>query len=95
MKEISSSIILQNSRGLKTMAQKVSAKGRSSRRSKVHKFAKVEIIDNIHSYKLQKSIDLSEKIKSGKNEMAKRKEQTRSNRAKFKAKRKAKHVFTV
>ena len=95
MKEISSAIIIHSKKGLNTKAQNLTAKGRSSRRVKVHKLAKVERFDNIHSNKVQKSIELSERIKKGKNETAKRKAQSKANRANFKANRKAKHVLTV
>lgn len=95
MKEISSAIILHSKKGLKTKEQKLTVKGRNSRRTKAHKFAKVERFDTMHSNKVQKAIDLSERIKEGKNETAKRKAQSKANRANFKANRKAKHVCTV
>lgn len=95
MKEISSAIIIHSKKGLNTKAQKLTVKGRSSRRAKAHKFAKVEKFDISHSNKIQKAIDLSERINSGKNETAKRKAQSKANRANFKANRKAKHVCTI
>ena len=69
-------------------------KGRGSRRSKVHKFQKVERTDSMHTNNLQRKLDLDKRIKEGKDNIKVMNKAKTDRRAMFKANRKAKHNIT-
>lgn len=90
LKEIESVIFIPTKKGENTRAVNLSAKGKASQKAKHHYQIKREVIDSIHSNKVQKSLDKENSILIAKKEVQKLKEQTKNRRAMFAAKRKAK-----